>query len=166
MFCWNCGRELIGKPEICPACGARVDVTAKPAAESTPVVYGTFCSACGASVNPQAVICLKCGAELGKGRKDLVKTEEPDISPKSRLATTLLAIFLGEFGAHRFYIGKKGSAVCMLLLGIAGVLTWVFVVGFIPLIIVGIWALVDFIFAVSGHMRDSKGRLINKWRAE
>ena len=70
-----------------------------------------------------------------------------EISPKSRLASTLLAFFLGEFGAHRFYLGKIGTAVAMLLT--AGGL--------------GIWALVDFIFAVSGRMKDKKGKLIRNW---
>ena len=70
-----------------------------------------------------------------------------EISPKSRLASTLFAFFLGEFGAHRFYLGKIGTAVAMLLT--AGGL--------------GIWALVDFIFAVSGRMRDKEGKLISNW---
>jgi len=30
MFCRNCGKELIGTPEICPNCGARIAVTRYP----------------------------------------------------------------------------------------------------------------------------------------
>lgn len=30
MFCRNCGKELIGTPEICPSCGARVAITRYP----------------------------------------------------------------------------------------------------------------------------------------
>jgi len=70
-----------------------------------------------------------------------------EISPKSRLAVTLLAWFLGVFGAHRFYLGKIGTAIAMLLTG-GGL---------------GIWALVDFIFAVSGRMKDKEGKLIKNW---
>jgi TM2 domain-containing membrane protein YozV len=85
------------------------------------------------------------------------------ISPKSRLATTLLAWFLGYFGAHRFYIGKTGTAIVMLVLGIVGIpLCFVFVG--IPIVIgVAVWALIDFIFAVAGKMTDSQGLLIEKW---
>ena len=87
-----------------------------------------------------------------------------EISGKSRLAVTLFAFFLGEFGAHRFYVGKIGTAIVMLILGVVGWSTvWVFGVGLIPLIAVGIWALVDFIFAVAGRFRDSEGRIIQKW---
>ena len=69
------------------------------------------------------------------------------ISPKSRLATTLLAFFLGDFGAHRFYLGKIGTAIAMLFT--AGGL--------------GIWTLIDFIFIVAGIMKDKEGRLIKNW---
>jgi TM2 domain-containing membrane protein YozV len=95
------------------------------------------------------------------------------VSPKSRLATTLLAFFLGGFGAHRFYLGKIGTAVTMLVLTIIGyVLLIVGSVGFSPVILaigyvlvsaVGIWAFVDFIFAVIGKMKDKEGKLITKW---
>lgn len=163
MFCSNCGKELIGKPEVCPNCGARVNVAEPASGHKTPI-GSTFCQACGTPVNPQAIICIKCGAPLTKDKNDLVKTGELGISPKSRLAASLFAIFLGEFGIHRFYIGKKGSAVAMLLLGIIGVSTWWLGVGLVPLIIVGIWALVDFIIAVSGQMKDKDGKLIKLWR--
>jgi len=70
-----------------------------------------------------------------------------EASAKSRLAVTLFAFFLGAFGAHRFYLGKIGTAIAM----------------FFTLGGLGIWALVDFIFAVSGHMKDKEGRLIKNW---
>ena len=70
-----------------------------------------------------------------------------DTSPKSRLATTLLAFFLGYLGVHRFYLGKIGTGIIMLLT--AGGL--------------GIWALIDFIFAVAGLMKDKEGNLIKNW---
>jgi TM2 domain-containing membrane protein YozV len=102
-------------------------------------------------------MCVKCGARVGTKLAG-------DISLKSRLATTLLAWFLGTVGAHRFYIGKIGTAVVMLLLGIVGWATiWIFGFGLVLLVAVGIWALVDFIFAVTGRMRDSEGKLIQKW---
>jgi TM2 domain-containing membrane protein YozV len=86
------------------------------------------------------------------------------ISPKSRLATSLFAWFLGYFGAHRFYIGKTGTAVVMLILGIVGWATiWIFGLGLVFLIPVHVWALVDFIFAVVGKMTDKDGLLIEKW---
>jgi ribosomal protein L40E len=128
MFCRNCGKELTGTPEICLGCGAK------------PLAGNSFCHACGAKTNPLAEICIKCGARL-------TKAAAADISPKSRLATTLLAWFLGQFGAHRFYLGKIGTAIAML-----------FTLGGL-----GIWQLIDFIYAVSGNMKDKEGKLIKNW---
>ena len=87
------------------------------------------------------------------------------ISPKSRLATTLLVLFLGEFGAHRFYAGKRETAIEMLILCIVGFVTiWNIVwLGIICLIAVNIWAFIDFIFVVLGKMTDREGRLIKNW---
>ncbi len=155
MFCRNCGKELTGVPEFCMNCGAK------------PTAGNSFCPACGAPTNPLAEICLKCGARV-------TKELAGDISTKSRLAATLLAWFLGVFGAHRFYVGKIGTGVVMLLLTVVGIVglvtTWIFwwlfwwpFGGGLFLIAVGIWAFVDFIFAVTGHMKDKEGKPIRKW---
>lgn len=68
-------------------------------------------------------------------------------SDKSRLTLTLLAFFLGIFGVDRFYAGRIG-------LGIFKLVTFG---GF------GIWSLIDFIFAITGSMKDQYGRFIDKW---
>lgn len=63
------------------------------------------------------------------------------MSDKKFLPTLLLAIFLGALGAHRFYVGKTGTAVIQLLTcGGAG-----------------IWALVDIIMIAMGTFRDKNG---------
>ena len=69
------------------------------------------------------------------------------ISPKSRLAAALLAWFVGIFGIHRFYVGKVGTGILMLVtLG-----------GF------GIWALIDAIVILVGSFKDKEGRLLLNW---
>ena len=74
-------------------------------------------------------------------------TDDENISKKSRLAATLLCFFLGIFGAHRFYAGKIGTAILMIFtLG-----------GYF------IWAIIDFIYIVSGKFADSEGKIIKNW---
>lgn len=79
-------------------------------------------------------------------------TGEP-LSDKTAVAAGLLQLFLGAFGAGRFYIGSTGPAIGQLVLGILGLptfgVTWV---------IVGIWALVDAIMMFTGSVRDGQGR--------
>jgi len=70
-----------------------------------------------------------------------------EISPKSRLAAVLLCFLLGVFGAHRFYVGKIGTGILML----------VTFGGF------GIWALIDLILIIVGSFKDKEGRLVFRW---
>jgi len=123
-----------------------------------------FCPKCGKETPENQAFCASCGAPLAEAAKmQQAPGTSAAISPKSRLATALFAFFLGDFGAHRFYVGKTGTAVVMLVLGLIGWATVWFLVGIPFLVIVGIWRLVDFILAVAGMMRDSQGRLIEKW---
>jgi TM2 domain-containing membrane protein YozV len=62
-------------------------------------------------------------------------------SPKSGIAALVLAIFLGIFGAHRFYVGKVGTALLMLIT-VGGA---------------GIWWIIDIITIILGSFTD-KGR--------
>lgn len=64
-----------------------------------------------------------------------------DRSSKNWLAALLLCIFLGGLGIHRFYVGKVGTGILMLLT--AG--------GF------GIWLIIDLIMIAVGSFTD-KGR--------
>lgn len=120
-----------------------------------------FCPKCGKETPENQAFCANCGAPLTPLATP--EASSAGISPKSRLATTLFAFFLGQFGAHRFYVGKIGTAVVMLLLTIVGWATFWIIIGFVPLGIVWIWQLIDFIMAVAGKMKDSNGLPIEKW---
>ena len=54
----------------------------------------------------------------------------------------LLAFFLGLWGAHKFYAGRNGEGVAMLLMGTIG---WALI---IPGIVVAFWALIDLIIGI------------------
>ena len=75
------------------------------------------------------------------------------ISNKLRLPAFLFAFFLGAFGAHRFYAGKTGTAIVMLILSLT-------IVG---LLATSIWVLIDWIMILAGTFRDGDGLKIIKW---
>ena len=54
-----------------------------------------YCSACGNAMDARAEVCPQCGVR-----------QLPAVPPKSRMVTAMLAIFLGSFGLHRFYLGQ------------------------------------------------------------
>ncbi len=84
-------------------------------------------------------------------------TTVPTVSPKSRLATALLCFFLGGLGIHRFYVGKVGSGILMLLLwGVGAITTWM-MIGFVPLALVYVWSLIDLLVIIFGGFKDGMG---------
>jgi TM2 domain-containing membrane protein YozV len=180
MFCRACGREIDELAELCPECGV------------TPTEGDKHCHSCGNETKPEAEFCVKCGAKLAKptaqetpeapaepkevpeetaaaaGVGEVLEQVAPvqgvgEVSQKSRLASTLLALFLGWLGIHRFYLGKTGTAVIMLVLGALGLATVWFGIGIVFLVAVWVWQLIDFVFAVAGLMKDKEGKPIKNW---
>jgi len=61
---------------------------------------------------------------------------------KNKVAAGLLAIFLGGWGIHKFYLGFTGPALVFLLVNTIGfAITWIML--FIPNIILGVIALIE-----------------------
>jgi len=73
---------------------------------------------------------------------------------KSMAVAYLLLIFLGSLGFHRFYLGKTGSGIAMLLLSIIGAVTAIIVVGYFLLGIVGLWIFID-LFLTAGMVNKA-----------
>ena len=71
----------------------------------------------------------------------------PNISDKSRLVALLFCVLLGVLGVHRFYVGKIGTGILMLLT-IGGL---------------GIWVLIDMILIAVGSFRDKAGKRVFRW---
>ncbi|MBF0519890.1 MAG: TM2 domain-containing protein [Nitrospirae bacterium] len=68
-------------------------------------------------------------------------------SDKNRLVTLLLCFFLGAFGGHRFYVGKIGTGIAMLVT-FGGI---------------GIWALIDLVMIILGKFKDKNNLPITNW---
>jgi TM2 domain-containing membrane protein YozV len=66
-----------------------------------------------------------------------------DAQKKSVLVAYLLWWFLGSLGAHRFYLGKTGSAVAMLVITLVSIPAMLVLIGFVGIAAVGVWWIVD-----------------------
>lgn len=93
-----------------------------------------YCIDCGKKLSDKAKICPSCGCPTRQINK-------------SNLTAFLLCLFIGTLGAHRFYVGKKGSAIAMLLLTFS----------FFGFIISAIWSFVDFVIISCGCFEDKNG---------
>lgn len=124
-----------------------------------------FCSSCGEKLSPSAAFCPACGTEINRGyvRKQAIPKEPivvnvvtnnsnvntnnndtfyHDYYPyKSRWAAFFLCFFLGEFGIHRFYVGKVGTGII-----------WLLTFGFY-----GLGWFIDTLMTLFGAFRDKAG---------
>lgn len=64
-------------------------------------------------------------------------------SRKSLGVAYILWFFLGQFGAHRFYLGKAGSGAAQLSMALIGWTLAIVAVGFLLLVPLWIWVLID-----------------------
>ena len=89
--------------------------------------------------------------------KDGLLTQEEYDSQKEKLlkpnsqsqnqwiVVLLLAFFLGFIGAHRFYVGKNGTGILMILT-VGGI---------------GLWVLYDLIIIITGNFKTKEGNKIS-----
>lgn len=110
-----------------------------------------FCSYCGKPLEPQASVCLNCGVSAVSTNKEL----------KSKLAAGLFGIFFGAFGVHNFYLGYTGKAVVQLCVSILGLLLSCLVIGVFVVLGIEIWGFVEGVMILTGKIdRDAKGNLL------
>lgn len=89
-----------------------------------------FCKHCGESIDADCVVCPKCGKQvetLKTGAENIIINNNNNASasasatinviggrPKNKWVAFLLCLFIGFFGAHKFYEGKVGMGILYL----------------------------------------------------
>lgn len=69
--------------------------------------------------------------------------------PKSIGVAYLLWFFLGMLGAHRFYLGRTGTGITILVLTIASSILSFIGIGFFIFLIPAVWVFID-LFLIPG----------------
>ncbi len=105
-----------------------------------PATTVKYCDGCGGIMDVKTTTCPHCLAvQTASGH-----SAESD---KTIMPTFILCFLFGVFGAHRFYVGRTGSAIAQLCT-LGGL---------------GIWMLVDLIVIVTGSFTDAEGRKLVRW---
>lgn len=150
--------------------------TSKKMKETTIMSIHNFCPNCGTDIShlsPDAQACLECGHPFKQSNGG-------EVSEKKLLIAGLLCFFLGWLGIHRFYVGKIGTGILMIILFILSLfllllslLSSLLSLFFFPAILIsillaifssifGIWILIDLILILVGSFTDNKGLPIKK----
>jgi TM2 domain-containing membrane protein YozV len=120
-ICTQCGKAVcescaveIGNKIVCKQCAAGTPRIITATAATTATVTQAkgadeiFCRSCGGIIKKEAEVCPKCGV-----RQHSVPGVMP--SGKNRIVAAILAIILGDFGIHKFYLGKNGQGIIYLI---------------------------------------------------
>ena len=91
----------------------------------------------------QALLALM--KQLSAEEKLMFQSDYED-QKKSTVLAVVLALLLGGFGAHWFYLGRTGRALTYLLLHILGGVLTVLLIGYVVLAAVWIACLIDAVF--------------------
>jgi TM2 domain-containing membrane protein YozV len=85
-----------------------------------------YCASCGSTIKKEAEICPNCGVRQVSTPSYGGQTIAPN--GKNKLTAALLALFIGGFGVHKFYLGQNGVGVVYLLF------CWTFIPALLALI--------------------------------
>ena len=128
MYCKYCGAVLQDGASFCTSCGKSQTET-------------KYCQHCGAAIDAACVVCPKCGKQVAPLQQAQAFPTPPSQvvinntnanvntnvvrnpyvgayrSPKDKWVAFMLCLFLGFFGAHKFYEGKVGMGILYIFTG-------------------------------------------------
>lgn len=127
-----------------------MDQIEKAPAEDAPVLNSKFCHNCGAKIGENFKFCPVCGENLSS---NIVKTQSPQVSSKEK--STLLAIILSVIlpGLGQIYLGLDNKGAIFLIAYVVSAILILLLIGFLLVIVVWIWALIDTIISANALNR-------------
>lgn len=127
-FCSNCGREVGLDTVFCPQCGFKFG-------EDKAEQQTKFCQNCGEKIDINAEICPYCGVRVANPNFAAVDVE------KNVLLSAILSFVFPGLG--HLYLGLNRKGVSFIIAYIVSAVLVFLLIGFVLMIIVWIWALID-----------------------
>lgn len=151
VICPDCGKE-VPENKFCKNCGAylpKVENVTLPvetpnnevvAVKEAPVDKMNYCHQCGLKLMDDFRFCPNCGLNLKKPVKTTEKTLS-SISDKSMALAIILSVLLPGLG--QIYLGLDNKGAILLIAYVVSSILILLLIGFILVIIIWIWALID-----------------------
>lgn len=122
-FCPNCGTEIAIDTSFCPQCGFKF---------KQDETQTKFCQSCGKKIDVNAEICPYCGVRVA------------GIAPSEEKNVLLAAILSFLFpGLGHIYNGLTKKGVSFIVAYIVSAILIMLLIGFVLVLIVWVWALID-----------------------
>lgn len=131
---------------FCKNCGAQMDDNAAVCVRCgfAKGVGTAFCPNCGQPLAPNAAICTNCGVAVAPVAP--IPAVPAGYQQKSKLTAGLLGIFLGGWGIHNFYLGNTNRGILQIVLTL------------VTCGAAGLWGLIEGIMILAGSINtDAKG---------
>ncbi len=148
-ICKICGKAMEDNYNVCPYCGKAVNFAEENEQNAQP-------SAAEQHTYQQNYQAPHVTAE------PVNNAEPPEYTPapkpqRSAYIAAILAVFLGAFGVHNFYLDRKKKALTQLLISVVGA---VFTFG-VATIAIEVWAVVEGVKILKGEINtDGNGEMI------
>lgn len=149
-LCISCGFKLNDEDVFCTSCGTK-QVTNK--------VENNYCTSCGKKIDNGALFCTGCGKKISDNNVVISEQKKPElpvpvmVDGKFKSTAGMLAIFLGIFGAHNFYLQNYFKAILQLFLTVLSLFI------FTPMTF--LWGITEGILIFSGVInKDGTGKEI------
>ena len=172
-ICKSCGKSVGNDFKLCPYCGNKLEENA---------INEKVCKSCGKTIKSDFQLCPYCGSKTEEHNYN-INNKYSEKSEKNGISCLLLLVFLGEFGAHRFYTRRITSAIVWLILSVIDLIfiaiyvglssslfyystvsiifLWIIRIFATPVsLCIFIWWINDLILIIGGKFKDSNGKYI------
>ena len=134
-FCSNCGTQVDMSTAFCPQCGFRLIQEEQPQTK--------FCQSCGKKMDINSEICPYCGVRVA----NIMRSSEE----KNVLLSAILSLLFPGLG--HLYLGLNKKGISFIVAYIVSAILVFLVIGFVLIVIVWLWALIDSIKATESINR-------------
>ena len=84
-----------------------------------------FCQHCGAEINDEAVVCVKCGCAVNNAAASQPAATANAVDNSVSAGLVILSVLIPLFGIIYWPVKAKSSPKCAMACGIASIISWI-----------------------------------------